>query len=282
MSGNSKNKEQIRAKAVSQLGSNELRSQVAKKGQGSAKVQSITILHVDDEPTFIEFTIAVLPPSRYKVLGAGSVSEAIDLLRYNSAISLILCEISMPDQSGFVLLDFLKKNTHLQKIPIVICSDLVQSDVVQKAHAMGVSGYLAKPYSKELLLEKIESILERQKISIMIVSNDCIVSKVLRQSFERKKCQTFAVASSSEAMQTLSENQIDVIITDLVLVDGTGPELLAQIRKSNNSIPIFFLDDQSSKIAEARVISLGANGIIRRPLNGSEIYRKTTAAIIGK
>lgn len=282
MSSNAKNKEQFKARAVSQLDSNELRAHFAKKGKGTANVQSHTILHVDDEPTFIEFTIAALPPSRYKVLGAGNVSEAIDLLRHNSAISLILCEISMPDQSGFVLLDFLKKNSHLQKIPIVICSDLVQSDVVQKAHAMGVNGYLAKPYSKELLLEKIESILERQKVSIMIVSDDCIVSKVLRQSFERKKCQTFAVASSFEAMQTLSENRIDVIITDLVLVDGTGPELLAQIRKIKNSIPIFFLDDQSTKIAEARVISLGANGIIRRPLNGNEIYRKTTAAIIGK
>jgi len=282
MSSNVENKEQIRVRALSQLGSIELRPQVAKKEQIPAKVQKLTILHVDDEPTFIEFTIAALPTSKYRVLGAGSVSEAIDLLRNNSVISLILCNISMPEQSGFVLLDFIKKNTHLQMIPIVICSGLVQGEVVRKAHSMGVVGYLAKPYSKELLLEKVEGTLSYQRISILIVSSDRIVSSVLKQSFERNNCRAFAVASSSAAMQTLSENRVDVIISDLVLVDGTGPELLAQIRKNNVSIPIFFLDDRSTKIPESRVISIGAHGIIRRPLNGSEIYRKTTAAIVGK
>ncbi len=279
MSSNTGNKEQFRAKALTQLGANVPRTQVVKKDQIQVNVPSVTILHVDDEPVIIELTIAALPAPKYKVLGAANVAEAIDILRKNSAISLILCDIVMPNQNGFVFLDFLKKSFNLQTIPVVVCSGLVQSEVVQKARDLGVAGYLAKPYSKEILLEKIESILAEQKISVLIVSHDRIVSNVLRQTFERKNCQTFAVSSSSEAVQTLGENRIDVVISDLVLVDGTGPELLAKLRESHPRIPIFFLDDPSTNIPEAKVISLGAHGIIRRPLNGSEIFRKTTAAI---
>jgi len=272
-------REQIRAKALSQLGANVAPPQLVRKVRSQSNDKLLTILHVDDEPSVIELTIAALPESDYKVLSAGNVAEAIVQLQKISAISLVLLDIIMPGQDGYALLDFLQSNMRLRPIPVVMCSALAESKDVRRARAMGAAGYLAKPYTVSVLLEKIKFTIKSQQKSILLVSEEGIIHNILKKTFERRRCQTSSAVSGHEAIVLLKESRIDVVICDLVLVDGTGPDLLAMMRENNLSIPVFFLDDPYIKIQEEIVISCGADGILRRPLNGSDVYRKVTGAI---
>ncbi len=272
-------REQIRAKALSQLGASTTVRKVVKKEKGQSSENLLIILHVDDEPSARALTEAALPTSEYKVLTAESVNEAIDHLRRVSVVSLVLLDIIMPEQDGFVLLKFLQANIRLRGIPVVMVSGMAQNEDVLKAYAMGAIGYIVKPYSLPLLLDKIQFTIKSQQKSILLVSGELIILNILKNTFERKRCRTISVSSSLEAMRSLAENQIDAVISDLTLVDGTGPDLLAQIRENYPSIPFFFLDDALIKIQEEIVISSGANGILRRPLNSSDVCRKVTNSV---
>ena len=272
-------REQTRAKALSQLGANLARPQITRKEKSQLSEQAFTIMHVDDEFSAIELTTAALPAADYKVLTAQSVGEAVDHLRKNSAISLVLLDIVLPGQDGYVLLDFLQTNIHLRNIPVVVCSCLAQDKDVRRARAMGACGYLAKPYSLSALVEKVEATLKSQQISILFVSEEGIILNILKKTFERRRCRTLSAVSGHEAILLLKKSPIDAVICDLVLSDGTGPDLLAMMRENNVNTPVFFLDDPLVKIHEEIVVSSGANGILRRPLNSTDVYRKVMGAL---
>ena len=64
----------------------------------------------------------------------------------------------MPEMSGFELCRQLKKNSVTQKLPIILCTSKNQE--IDKLWGMkqGASAYLTKPYTREQLIETIQSV----------------------------------------------------------------------------------------------------------------------------
>lgn len=63
-----------------------------------------TVLVVDDEPPVREVVRRLLVHQRFNVLTAGSVAEAVDMMeRTCGAVDLVLTDITMPEQDGWVL-----------------------------------------------------------------------------------------------------------------------------------------------------------------------------------
>jgi DNA-binding response OmpR family regulator len=72
---------------------------------------------------------------------------------------LILLDIGLPDQNGFLVLDHLKRNPDLASIPVIIVSAR-PSDVYKDAAVMaGARAYFEKPFNNEELLHAIRNAL---------------------------------------------------------------------------------------------------------------------------
>jgi two-component system, cell cycle sensor histidine kinase and response regulator CckA len=70
-----------------------------------------TILLVEDEPTILNMTTTILQRLGYKVLGAGTPSEAIRLADDHSVeIHLLLTDVIMPEMNGKILTEKLTIN----------------------------------------------------------------------------------------------------------------------------------------------------------------------------
>ena len=68
---------------------------------------------------------------------------------------LILLDIAMPQDEGWMVLEQLKENKLTHHIPVVICS-IVNNQ--EKGYALGASAYLVKPILEEDLVETLNSI----------------------------------------------------------------------------------------------------------------------------
>ena len=117
-----------------------------------------TILIVDDEPTIREVGMAVLSKSGYKVLVAEDGPSALALfVRHSKRIGVVLTDVVMPIMSGLVLARTLRKMGAKAKI---IISGARDSDYnPAELPAIGVQGFLNKPYSRERLLCAIDRVL---------------------------------------------------------------------------------------------------------------------------
>ena len=118
-----------------------------------AKPKSILI--IDDDPKTIDLYRRYLQGSNYVIFPANSVGQAEALLAENRP-DLVLLDVIMPRQDGWIALQHLRRLPQMADIPIVVCSVLYQPDL---AIALGATRVLTKPITQEQLLETVQECL---------------------------------------------------------------------------------------------------------------------------
>ncbi|MBE0584718.1 MAG: response regulator [Desulfofustis sp.] len=120
-----------------------------------------TILLIDDEVSILKLLSAVLRGAGYQVLTGASVAEGRDILKRNR-IDLLVTDINMPEESGFVLIDHVK--AHYPKLPIIVATVIDNITEAQQVLESGVYGYLVKPFNKNLVLITVANALRLHEL----------------------------------------------------------------------------------------------------------------------
>ena len=121
-----------------------------------------TILVVDDSPDVIYAIKHGLENlgDEYKVIGADSGMQCLQLLENNQIPDLILLDIMMPEMSGWELFDRLKEKHSWKNIPVVFLT--VRTDRLAKnAGTFLGEDYIEKPFEAIDVKERINNILKR-------------------------------------------------------------------------------------------------------------------------
>lgn len=117
------------------------------------------VLAVDNIPASLELLRSVLTPHGYQVIGARKVSTALSRARRRPP-DLILCDLHMPDSSGFALLEQLKADPALRAIPLIFLT-AVPPDESEHAYglALGARRFLVRPLKPLVILSEVQSLL---------------------------------------------------------------------------------------------------------------------------
>ncbi len=120
------------------------------------------ILIVDDEYEVVEVVKKMLQSGGYTVIAAHSGEECLQQLQ-KEKIDLILLDILMPRIDGWETLKKIKSNEKWKDIPVSILTalPLTPDDTKDKPINL-IENYIVKPFSKKILVQKIEDILERE------------------------------------------------------------------------------------------------------------------------
>jgi DNA-binding response OmpR family regulator len=118
-----------------------------------------TILIVDDDPDILTAITTGLADTGATIQTATDGNSAVTLVEKLSPQLLIL-DIMLPGKSGFLVLEQLRQRIPRDKAPktIMITGNQGQRHR-QYAEALGVHGYLNKPFRMDRLLEIIEKVL---------------------------------------------------------------------------------------------------------------------------
>jgi DNA-binding response OmpR family regulator len=113
------------------------------------------ILIVDDDPMVIKSCSRILEAEGHETLIAYTVKSGEDLLG-ERAFDLMITDIKMPGQDGF---EMIRRSTLKRPgMPILVMTGYLVPDIVEQGHRLGVSHYIAKPFTPDELLTAIESI----------------------------------------------------------------------------------------------------------------------------
>ena len=119
-----------------------------------------TILIVEDDPQLQEVLALNLQNAGYRVLKAGSVRQAEQLLNTNLP-QMMLLDWMLPDTPGLSFARRMRSEPRTAAIPIIMLTGRdCESDKVTGLEA-GVDDYLIKPFSPRELLARIKAVMRR-------------------------------------------------------------------------------------------------------------------------
>ena len=121
----------------------------------------IRILAVDDEPDLRSLLRILLKNKGYEVLEAASGQEAVELVRSEPRIDLVIMDIMMPGLNGVQACAEIRK---FSTVPMLFLTAKSQLADKAEAYASGGDDYLAKPFSQNELMMKVESLTRRYRI----------------------------------------------------------------------------------------------------------------------
>lgn len=122
--------------------------------------KSLKILVVDDFATMRKVIRNLLKQSGFEnVIEADDGTAALKILK-SQKVDFIISDWNMPNMSGIELLKAVRADDEIGKLPFLMVTAEALKDNVVTAVKAGVSNYIVKPFTAEVLNEKIEKILE--------------------------------------------------------------------------------------------------------------------------
>lgn len=115
------------------------------------------VLVVDDEQRILNFLSSKLRASGYEVFTANNGAEALEQVQAQEP-DLVMLDVMMPKMDGF---ETLKELRSFSSVPVIILSAKGTNADKVKGLDLGADDYLAKPFSPDELVARIEAVKRR-------------------------------------------------------------------------------------------------------------------------
>jgi len=109
------------------------------------------------------------------------------------------------------------------------------------------------------------------KLSILVVDDDENIRMVLRQSLEKEGYHVSTANSAEEALNTLQRSFFHVVITDIMMGEMNGVELLLQIKEINSLMQIYMMTSHGTLPHVIQCMQGGAYDFFEKPLKIEDI-----------
>jgi PAS domain S-box-containing protein len=120
-------------------------------------LKSKSILIVDDNATVLKLLTAILSKTGIKCLEATSGGMALDIIKTNKEIDLILMDIQMPDMDGITAMNLIREIRPSIKI-VAQTANAFEEDKNRYIN-IGFNGYVSKPFKRNEIIKTVTSII---------------------------------------------------------------------------------------------------------------------------
>jgi len=166
---------------------------------------------VDDDITNLNVARNNLA-GKYNILTAPSGEKLFTLLEKTSP-DLILLDIEMPEMDGYEVIKRLKRSGKTARIPVIFLTAKIDPENEVRGLNLGAVDYITKPFSKELLLTRINLhiLVEKQKKELMKYNLDLKgeVDKKTTTVFELQNAILKTVAELVECRDSVTGGHIE-------------------------------------------------------------------------
>lgn len=205
---------------------------------------------------------------------------------------LVLLNAEFPSWDGYKLCRQLKQNELTLMIPVIMLSDLPNTEQRQRAHQAGALDLIPRIPSPTFLQERIAIVLfEHQTMSLahrltderftVLVAEDSLsLQQFYEQVLSSLNCDVLLCEDGNSAWQALQQNQdVDLIIADLYMPKMDGRELCNLIRSHHqfDQIPVVVITTEKEKPVLLDLLNQGVNDYVQKPFREEELRARVQA-----
>ena len=115
--------------------------------------------------------------------------------------------------------------------------------------------------------------------SVLVVDDDAAIRAVIGQALRRAGHEVTLVASLGEMRRALERTRPDVLVTDVVLPDGNGLDMIADLVTDHSDLPVIVLSAQNTLTTAVRATEVGAYDYLPKPFDLDALTRAVAGAL---
>jgi DNA-binding NtrC family response regulator len=119
------------------------------------------VLLVDDEAPFVDTMTKRLTKRKLTVFKSYSGEEALETLKENSQIDLVILDVKMPGMDGIETLKEMRKEFPLVEVIMLTGHATVETSI--EGMRLGAFDYLMKPCDMDVLIEKVNAATKKKR-----------------------------------------------------------------------------------------------------------------------
>jgi CheY-like chemotaxis protein/signal transduction histidine kinase/HAMP domain-containing protein len=280
-------------KPVKQAGLNQLFTHI--KDYLARPVKSLLV--VEDDELQRGDIVTLIDDNDVKTVAVDTGATALEALQSETFDCMIL-DLRLPDMTGFELLSKIKKNNHLDELPVIVytgknltkkeetelrrmAETIIIKDVYSRERLFAETSVYLHRAEKDLspekrqMLEKayhIDNILRDRKV--LIVDDDIRNIFALTSVLERFQVQVSYAENGKDGINALQDTpDIDLVLMDIMMPEMDGYETMRTIRKIKKfaRLPIIALTAKAMQDDRGKCIEAGASDYITKPVNTDQL-----------
>ncbi|WP_374583246.1 HAMP domain-containing protein [Pseudoduganella sp.] len=255
------------------------------------------LLVVDDEENQRDAIIKLIGDTDVDITAVGTGKEALAAL-HAAHFDCMVLDLTLPDISGFDLLDMIGKDQRLRDLPIVIntAKELNRKEVAKlKRYAKTI--VIKDARSPERLLDETALFLHRSQANlpeaqrrmleevhaadaglagrkVLIVDDDLRNIFALSSLLERQQMQVSFAENGRDGIEVLERDpSIEIVLMDIMMPEMDGYDTMRAIRRipKFRSLPIITLTAKAMKGDRDKCIAAGASDYITKPVDVAQL-----------
>ena len=223
--------------------------------------QDNLVVLVDDDVAMHDLIKRTISKLNLTLLGATNSEKGMELIREVKP-KLILLDVLMPGRDGWSLLKECKTDKELKDIPVIMISQLNQSNL---ASSLGANDYLTKPIDRTHFINTLKRILgsDTQNQKVLVIDDDKDVRELLSRLLKDAGYRPIDARDGKEGLER-TKDEPALIILDLEMPRMDGFEFLDNYIKDvpeDKRAPVLVfsgkdLTDVQEDLLKERVIGL--------------------------
>lgn len=149
------------AKEIKKYSEEELEEKTNYVNKSYLSSKSLTFLVVEDNKEMRNYICSILN-DYYRTIAAENGVEALKILESGN-IDFVISDLMMPQMDGIELSKRMKENLSISHIPFLMLTAKTSSVDKIESYRVGVDAYLTKPFSEDILIARIDNILESRR-----------------------------------------------------------------------------------------------------------------------
>lgn len=113
--------------------------------------------------------------------------------------------------------------------------------------------------------------MEDKKIDVLLVDDEAIVGNRLKPALTKIGCQVEVFEDSKEALKRIEEKEFDIIVTDIMMADVNGIQLLEYAQKKSTRTKVIMITGYATEALAREAMAKGAFDIISKPFRPNDL-----------
>ncbi|MGH1425223.1 MAG: response regulator [Pseudooceanicola sp.] len=115
--------------------------------------------------------------------------------------------------------------------------------------------------------------------TVLVADDDRTIRTVLTQALTRAGCKVHATSSLTTLMRWVGEGKGDVVISDVMMPDGNGLEMLPKISQDRPELPVIVISAQNTIMTAIQAAEAEAYDYLPKPFDLPDLMKRTARAL---